>query len=50
MKLMTQNLTLDTNNHMFAIVDEFKYLGSTVNSINNTSNKIWHWILLSNKS
>jgi len=34
---------------MFAIVDEFKYFGSTVNSINNTSNTIWHWSLFSNK-
>jgi len=33
---------------MFAIVNEFKYFGSTVNSI-NTSNTIWHWILFSNK-
>jgi hypothetical protein len=49
MKLITQNLTLKINNHMSAIVDEFKYLGSTVNSINNTSNRIWLWILFSNK-
>ena len=46
---MTQNLTLKTNNCMFAIVNEFKYLGSTVNSITNTSNTIWHWSLFSNK-
>ena len=49
MKLMTQNLTLKTNNNKFAIVDEFMYLGSTANSINNISNTIWHWSLLSNK-
>ena len=40
MKLLTQNLTLKINNHMFAIVDEFKYLGSTVNIINNIRNRI----------
>ena len=49
MELMTQNLTLKINNPMFAIVDEFKYLGSTVNSVNNIHNTIWHWILFSNK-
>jgi len=49
MKLITQTITLEINNHTFAIVDEFKYLGSTVNSVNNISNTIWHWILLSNK-
>ena len=49
MKLLTQNLTLKINNPTFAIVDEFKYLGSTVNSVNNISNTIWLWILLCNK-
>lgn len=49
MKLMTQNLTLKINNHKFAIVNEFKYLGSTVNSINNVSKTIWLWIFFSNK-
>jgi hypothetical protein len=39
MQLMTQNLTLKINNHMFAIAIEFKYLQSTVNSINNISSK-----------
>ena len=49
MKLITQNFTLKINNNTFAIAEEFKYLGSTVSSINNTSNTIWHWILFSNK-
>jgi hypothetical protein len=34
---------------MFAIVDEFKYLGPTLNSINNISNTTRHWILFRNK-
>jgi len=46
MELMTQNFTLEINNPTFATVDE---LGSTVNSINNIRNTIWHWILFSNK-
>ena len=40
MQLKTQNLTLKINNHTFAIVDKFKHLGSTVNSINNRRNRI----------
>jgi hypothetical protein len=34
---------------LFEIVDEFKYLGSTVNSTNNIRKKIRHQILLGNK-
>jgi hypothetical protein len=48
-KLMTQNLTLKINNHMFATVDKFKYLRSIVNIINNISNTIWLSILFTNK-
>jgi hypothetical protein len=41
--------TLMINNHVFEIVGEFKYLGSTVNNSNNVSNEIRHQIMLGNK-
>jgi hypothetical protein len=41
--------TLMINNHVFEIVDEFKYLGSTVNNSNNISNEIQYRIMLGNK-
>jgi hypothetical protein len=41
--------TLMINNHVFKIVDEFKYLGSTVNDNNNISNEIRYRIMLGNK-
>ena len=45
----THTATLKISNDMSAIVNDFKYLGTTVNGNNNISNKIWHWILFSNK-
>jgi hypothetical protein len=41
--------TLMIHNHVIEIVDEFKYLGSTVNDSNNISNEIRYWIMLGNK-
>jgi len=41
--------TLMINNHVFEIMDEFKYLGSTVNNSNNINNEIRYQIMLGNK-
>jgi hypothetical protein len=37
------------NNYVFEIMDEFKYLGSTVNNSNNVSNEIRFRIMVGNK-
>jgi hypothetical protein len=41
--------TLMINNYVFEIVDEFKYMGSTVNNSYNISNEIRYRIMLGNK-